>query len=138
MIVGMPAAGPEAHLLDREAVSVKPLSRALGFLLQELVLCKETLSVFCFGSFFSNASPRPTICQSRLLDTFQEEPGMGEVMGRNPNVSISAVSLPSGWPMSVYSASLSRPQSPTSWGERRQEGCGNDLVLCRKSSVCPT
>lgn len=82
MIVGMPAAGPEAHLLDGEAVSVKPLSRALGFLLQEPVLCKETLFVICFGSFFSNASPRPTICrQSKLRDTFQEEPGMGEVMG---------------------------------------------------------
>lgn len=41
MIVGMPAAGPEAHLLDGEAVTVKPLSRALGFLLQEPILCKD-------------------------------------------------------------------------------------------------
>lgn len=34
--------------------------------------------------------------------------------------------------------SLAQPSSVTKWGEKRQEGCGNDLVLFRKSSVCPT
>lgn len=141
VVVGMPAAGPEAHLPDGEAVSGKPLSRAgplapgtrslqgdpvcilLWSLLQRCQPKASSMSVRTAGR---DASPRLAICQSGLLDAPRGTWNRGNG-GGNQNVGGSAVSLPSGWPMLVYSASLSRPQSK--WGERRQEGCGNDPVL---------
>lgn len=120
---------------------MKPLSRALGSFPQEPILGRETapktllgetLSAFCFGSFFSKASPRPPILSVKTVGrfargTWNQGSGWGEI--RMPAFQLAL----SSW--CVLVSLLSLPRSSVKWDESRQEGCGNDQVPLRKPSI---
>lgn len=119
----MPAAGPEAHLPDGEAVSGKPLSRAGPLASGTRSLQGDPICILLW-SLLQRCQPKASNMSVRTAGLSKRNLESGKWWG-NQNVGGSAVSLPSGWPVLVYSASLSRPQSK--WGERRQEGCGSVL-----------